>query len=506
MKKSFRHKCWLSIPFVFLILCLTYFFWRFLPNQMIRGDGYVYLVQSFRDTYTSSLPVRLLSFDISPAILSWPLVKSFGLNISAYYNVALFFMLVINMAFYYLALIIFKNKFVATITTLIFATNYIGQWEMYASHMYAFFMERIPLMLLLIPSLIFLHLFLEKKQRKCYPISLALYFLGIGIAHWGVIFSAPYFLYPFFWYLFNNRKKIWLGVKVGLPYLLISGLFVGLQFWKYGGYGPSDWTFLGFLLHPAKYHYFADMLRQLVYWSEFPVILIGFKRFVGYLLDGQLVGPIYNGDPFSLLNVPNAKMITPWIISIYFLLSVYLYSRLPKFRTLLLTVIFGAGTIFFLNAYFGQYIIASQAGVNRYLYLPTYLLSLFWGLVFYGFFWRFNNRARKLFGILLLIIYLDMNYFLIDRTYAANADYLSPTKIIYTAIVHEFPRWKKGTVVVVSPLKYFGSYEVQFTNDQLGKGVVRFFDDDEFLNQKFDKKTKIVRMRYDLGCSCVLIR
>jgi len=477
---------------------------------MIRGDGYVYLIQSFRDTYTSTLPIRLLSFDVSPAILSWPLVHHFGLNISGYYSIALVFMMVINVTFYFLALVLLKNRFVALITTLIFATNYVGQWEMYASHMYAFFMERIPLMLLLVPSLIFLHLFLERKQHKYYAISLVLYFLGIGIAHWGVIFTAPFLIYPFFWRWFNDKKptfkKACVGGLVGLTYLLISGLFVGLQFWKYGGYGPSDWTFLGFLLHPAKYHYFADILRQLAYWSEFPVILMGFKRFLGYLLDGQIVRPFYNGDPFSLLNVSNAKLITPWVLATYLSALVIICRRLPKFRALLATVVFGISAIFFLNTYFGQYLVNSQAGINRYLYLPTYLLSIFWGLAFWAVFWRDRKRVWKVLGILLVTFYLGMNYFLIKTTYLANIEYLLPTKIIYDAIFSEFPKWKNGTVVVVSPIKYFASYEAQFTNDQLGKGVVRFFDDDEFLNQKFDKKTKIVRMRYDLGCSCVLIR
>lgn len=476
---------------------------------MIRGDGYVYLTQSFREGYISSLPIRLLSIDVSPALLSWPLVKNFGLNISLYYTVALGFMLVIAVLFYFLVLVLLKNRVIAFITTLIFATNYIGQWEMYASHMYAFFMERIPLMLLLIPSLALLHLFLEKKRMKYYLASLGLFFLGIGLAHWGVIFSATYFFYSFFWRIFSSKedvvKKVIGGVLIGSPYLLISGLFVGLQFWKYGGYGPG-WTLTDFLFHPGKYHYFENIVRQLVYWSEFPVILMGLKRFLGYLLEAQIVKPLYSGDPFTLLNVPNAKLITSWVVIIYVLVFAYLYRRLSKFRVLLLTIIMGTATIFFLNAYFGQYVIATQAGVNRYLYLPTYLLSFFWGLAFYGLFWYQNKIARRFIGVLLVIIYLGMNYFLIDRTYVGNAEYLLPTKTIYSSIINEFPNWEKGTVVVISPVKYFGSYEVQFINEQLGKGTVRFFDENEFLDKQFDKNTKIIRLTYSLDCSCVLIK
>lgn len=473
---------------ILLLLILSSWTWRFLLQEIIRGGGYVYLTSHFQ-TWWWSRPLTFTGFQSAAIISSGISLKLFGINMSLYFLAEIFILMLINVLFYLLVRTITKNSLIAFAAALIFAVNYFGNFDIIMA-CYCYLGERIIVVPFLLTSLIFLHLFLEKSKKIYFFISLSSYFLGVGLGHFSVLFTAPFLFYPFFWYVFNHKKKgeIIKGALVGLFYLGLSGFFIIIQQINESGLN-NDLGIFQYLINPGKYHYFEYMLRQLTYWSQYPPIIDAF-------LAGHL----------ELQNVPsviNAIQITPYIAIVYLLVSIFIYKKIPKQRALLFTVIFATATIFWLNPWFGQYVVSSQAGTNRYLYFPTFLLAIFWSLFLWAAFWK--KLWKLLIGIFILVTYYVINLTLISNSFAQRAWENEPTKAIISHFVSMRKNLAKNTLVVGS-YPAITLYESIFFTEQIGKGEVMFVsDDDPYTDWRkiASSSAHVIKLTYDRKCQCV---
>lgn len=474
---------------LFLVLLLSFLTWWKLSLITIRGDGFVYLIDNYNRIYFQHFLRNLTSFDWSAVLFGEILSNLFKTNFSLYGWTEVVFLLATVALFYWSIFTVTKNRLVAFSASLILGTSYYGNWDMYAGGIFPWFLERIPLMILLIPSFTFLHLFLEKQKRKYYLYSILLYTLGVWISHWGIIFIGIYIFYPFFWSRFNSKKTSKNYLLISFSYILVSSIFFILQKILGNGVGPS-WGFIEFLTHPFTFNYISDMVSQLVYWTTY-------LPFIELVLSGFVKSPIT-----TFVVAKTSLVFTPYILIIYLGAFIYTYKNLPKYRPLFLTVVVSLLSIFFLNAYFGQYHIPTQPGPSRYLYLPTYLLAIFWTFFLWSAFWIKKNKFYYV-GHFVLFAFFTVNFWLVSENFKWNMETYTKTKNAWYLAIDTASKAPAGSTIVI-PNQETGRYEAQFLTDQFLNKEITFVSDIDEWEKVTKANSKIFKIEYDSNCNCAV--
>lgn len=469
-----------------LLIVLTYASWQQLPQLPIRSDGFVYLFENMQRWWGN--PYAITGFETAAVAFGGFFAKLFGPNIQLYLWAELIWVLLISVVFFIFMKVLTKKLIVAFSGALIVSSSYFGNWDMLSHHCYCFFLERITVVPLLIASLIFLHLYLEKVKLKYYLISLGFYFMGVGLAHFSVLFTAPYLLYPFFFRFFNHRNKkdiIWGGL-IGISYLLLSIFFVLIQQINESGLRPT-WGFFEFMVNPQRFHYVENMIHQLVFWSQYPPLLRHMDETF----------------PFHHLTVQNASSLASGVIIVYVIAAVLIYRSLPKQRAILATCIVGIATILYLNAYFHLNDVA-QPDANRYMYFPTFLYAIFWSHFLWAAFFKHRNKLLVVTGILVLVGYYVINSWLItSKIREIVYNWEKSTLAIFNKFYEINDSLRRGTVVV-GPWPEIGSQEAQFFTEQLGRGRVIYLSDYNPNWQEIaTSSAHAIKISYDKDCRCV---
>jgi hypothetical protein len=475
-----------NFSFVILFTILTtliFFAWRDLPKMIMRGDGFVYLVKRTQIQYWNP-PSTLANFDQGATLAARMLTSLFKANISYYYWLELIFLVIIGVLFFVFVYVITQKISIAFMAAIIFSVNYFGNFNMFAAYgAYSFFLERIINMVMIIPSFIYLHLFLEKKLWKHFALSVVFYFFAVGLSHWFVLFTPAFCLYPISWYLFRekNKKNFARYVLTSFSYFFMSAFFILLQQINQSGLNVKKWGFIEFLLHPQKFQYPEKIIRQLVYWT-------------GYV-------PSYNYLP----DVKMAISITPYIIVLYLIINIISYVFLKNDKKYLIFWSFlSCLTIFYLNSYFGQYDILNQYGANRYLYLPTFLLAIFWAVSLWLVFFKNSKKLFVVLGTFLVGLFYLMNSSLINDNFKLCFQWDKPTKLLYQYIINNNYKFPQNALIIM-PNNEFKVYENEFFNDYLGKGDVFYVDDKDSRLANIKKgRRDIYEIKYSPDCDCVL--
>lgn len=482
-----------DVLLIVLLVFLTFKAWQMLPEFTIRGDGFASMLTYNQKAFWGT-PYYLASIVLSEMILGAILPKIFGVNLSYYYWLEVFVLIVIAIEFYFLVKTVTKNHLTSFSASLIASVSYFGVYDMVSTHCYCFFLERVIPVLFLLPSFLFLHIFLEKNNKKFYIISLLFYFFGVGIGHFIVLFTPFYFLYPFFWHLLNKkgmRERI-KGLLYGLSYLFLSIFFIAIQQINESGISPHEWTFTQFLLDPQKYLYFKKIGLQFVYWSQYPSLLKDFAQNpMSYIIDHRIAGSYI-----------------PLVVIVYALAASIIYKFLPKQRAMLFTIALGVPIIFYMNAYIGQYDMLNFSGASRYLYYPTFLISIFWSYFLWAVFWRKKN-ILLVGGFLLLLIYYMLNVRVIKGNSFYEVLWNVPPRSIFDHVISQRSKLSSNTLIIVT-YPEFGSQEASFFTQQIGKGKVRYMSDNNLVNAPdtweniSSASAHVIKLRYDKNCSCAI--
>ena len=476
----------LDFIFIALLIILAVYPWHQLPQLTIRPDGFSYLISSEQKLVFG--PNLWVGIEGSAILWGIVLTKLFSVKMSLYFGLELIIMLCLNTMFYAMVRIITKKPLVAFVAALLFSVNYIGLWDMHSAHCYCWFMERPINMLLLMPSFTLLHLFLEKRNKNYYFISLFLYFIGVGSAHFLFLFTGPFFFYPIFWYLFNEKKIIpkLRGFIMGLPYLILTMLFLfGQDTIQKGMAGNIELK--EFLFHPEKYHYLYNSLIGIVNWTQFPALVIS----------------AYNNPYINILSISqdagSLVWFIPYAVVAYIVAIAVVYLKLPKFRALMFTCLSGAFSAIALSIYSTSHFDPTRFGSTRYLYLPTYLLIIFWTI----FMWTLCKISKKFIPLIIgiVIYYYLTNVTLIQKSFDISLVENSSTKMIFAYIQSLTPRLEKNSLVV-APYPEMGSTEATFFTEQLGKGKFTVMSEFNGVNPVTwqniaSKSSSVIRLRYD---------
>lgn len=475
--------------FIAALLLLSFFVWLPLLDMILRGNGYMYMLSHVQEWFWGRR-YPLTGFSSAAAIAGAIFKVFFGANIHLYLWTELVVTLGIGVLFYWFVRVFTRYSIVAFAASLIFTVNYFGNFDMLVNTCYCYFMERVLNVPFLITSLICLQLFLEQRRRKFLIVSLLFFFIGVGLGHFSFLFTPIFFVYPFCWFLFKriSAKNVLMGIGVSISYVGVTILFLLLQQIHEAGFEPR-WTFVEFLFHPEKYHYANNMLRQLVYWSQYPTVIRSFFD-----------TPYFHQN---VLSVANAIAITPGIALVYVIASVVIWRNLPKLRAMLFSVVVGTASIFFLNAYFGQYDIANQAGTNRYLYFPTFLLSIFWALFLWATFWVKKSWKAPI-GLGLLALYYIINATLLRDNFKAVEEWNKPTKVLYEHIVKRIDQFDDNTLILAE-YPAIKLQEAQFLTELTGNGTITIMSDSLDMDDWrpiASASSHIISLTYDNECEC----
>lgn len=480
----------IDIIYLVILFLLSAYAWRFIPDQVIRSDGFMYFIFQKQQEFFSR-DFFYTGFELSAMSLGWLLPRLYGINISWYWWTAYVVMLLTNALFFWFAKTIFKKSLLAFVASLLFALNYFGNWDMYSTHCYCFILERIYPVLFLLPSAVYLHRFLEKRNRRDGVISLILYFLGIGIGHWSIFIAAFFLLYPICWAIFqrDNSERV-KDCILGVTYLGITLFFVLIQR-VHESVFKLKWSLDDFLLHPEESLWPEKVIRQFVHWTEYPVLLQGDLQVL-------MVSKIFNASAIAAA--------TPYIVLLYVLIFLVIYRVLPRKRALLVTTLAGTVSIFFVNAFFGQYDIFYQPGSNRYLYYPTMLLALFWTL-FIEILIVGRRRILKVIAIILIVVYVLVNMRLIQESYIESMGYNAWTKRVYEYIQTHAPLALRGTLIV-APYDEVGFYESTFFTQQLAPKNVRImsvytYPGTDMWEHVASTSSHVIMIEKDEECGCI---
>lgn len=483
-------KYWKDLFFIVLLVGLSFYAWRFLLDWFLQDQAFMYFDPVTRAGYTASILGLISGSQVAGVLLSAILVKIVGVNMPLYMWIQLIGMLSIGVLFYCVMKVITKNYFIAFSASLMYTISYFGNYTMYIMDYTAHFLERASInVILLLLSLIFLHLFLEKGKRKYYLIAIIFYSLGILSSHFSIIITFPFFLYPLFWYFFN-KKGIVKGFVLGLSFILISGFFTYLQSIGIEPVLKNHQSFLQFVLTPQKSHYPEAMFRQLIYWSQYPSVI---KAMLGGI------------NPFAFFNPVTPLLFKQYIIIGYITAIYVIYKSLVNKRALLLTTIFGTASIFLFNLYLGRYDPFYTGGSSRYLYFPTFPLVIFWSLFLWSLL-KNRNLVLKLIAIVILTGYYIINVRLLYLNYIRDLGPVVPQKAFFNHIITTRNKLKPGTLVIV-PFPHFGSYEGPFFTYQLGKGQVRYMSALPVISEwpkHASTSAHVISLKFDTQCQCVV--
>lgn len=484
MKKLLNKR---DIFFIIGFLVLSWYAWRLLPDLVIRSDGFVHMLVHEQKRFWGSAPKSLTGIELGASILGAIIPKVFGVNIRAYLQFELVFILLINSLFYILVRVITKSSIIAFISSLIAGVNYFGNWDMYGPHCYCFFMERVVNFPIMLISFIFLHLFLASGKIKLYLYSLLSFFLGIKLGHVDIILTPLFVFYPVAWFLVHSWKtRLLKGMVLGALFGIVSIIIVLLQRISYGNWGPT-WGFFEFLLHPQKYRYPLAIGIQLAAWLQYQPI----------------VNNLFSPGLQNFLTPEDVKENILFVVIIYMFLFILLYISRRKFRIILLTCFFSVPVILFLNAFL-KFQEINGPGTNRYLYFPTFLLSIFWAIVIWHFFLTRGGFLRIV-GVAILVSYYFINVILLEDIFKQHFIWEKPARAVFSHLIKTRNNLPKNTLIV-GPSKEFSYQESNFFSERFGRSDVIYLTDDTTL---YDWKAKVplfshvIRMHYDATCDCV---
>lgn len=501
-----------KVEFILSILALiglTFFTFHDVTKMVVSGQGFDYLYNGgAKDVFWNQLPSTLKSFEVSAALLSTFCSKFFGLNFSLYYWVWIITILLIGILLFSLVYVLTKSKLAAFSAALIFNVCYVSQMGL-IGWVDTSFVGREPNLLLLIPSFIFLHLFLRQSKLKFYLVSILLFFLGLGLGQFGIILGISYIIYPLFWLFFVRKEKFFSRdlikkILVSLSFLIVTIFFVFIH--SDGQNSQIKLSYTYFFLHPGEYHYLEQIPLQLSNWSNYSTLTSGI--YLKNTKNTEMLG--YNGSLKDNFTNIRANKDAAHVIAIIYLLAILLiYFQLPEMRPLLLAIIFGTSAMLIENIYIGHYVPEEQPGPSRYLFYPTIWLSIFWSLFLWAIFWKRENKLLMFLGFAILGGYYLVNTNLIQA--AINQRLSSDLGIsnTYNYVENLRPSLEQNTLIV-TPWDEMDSGADRFFNDKIGKGKVIYMPDANNYSptggweKVASSSAHVVKLQYTFSCKCVI--
>ena len=478
-----------NLKYLVVISLITFFIWWPLLDMVLQWEGYMYLIPG--NVYESTLRnigTYASFFNLQGLILGALMTSVFGTQMEYYFAFEIGSILITNIAFFYLVKILLKNSFSAFLATIIFASNYFALADIHQPNLYSgVFLERLPINIpLLFTSFMLLHKYLERNKLHFYVFSIVLYLFSIFITHFSIFFAFPFFLYPFFFRLQRSLKfkSSFSGMWTALPYILIVLFFLFID-------NSSPVPKIGlfeFLSTPKINRYPEAIVRQLVSISQFPIV----------------IKALLSGSPPLAFNTPHelTSLILPTLI-VYTAGFMFVYVKNERHRALLFTILCATLAMFFLNTFIATRLnVLEDAGSNRYFFVPSILVSVFWALVLTTVF-----AKKYIVTIAITLVFFVVNEITFRQHFMEVLKSTGRTQAIIYYISQNITRFPQKSLIIVGPSSDFGPYEANFFTYHIGRDKNITFKTEDVGYSDWPPLASsaghLIYLNYEKKCHCV---
>lgn len=337
-----------------ILILLSLFIWRHLPNLMFVGEGYTY----FEPTVTKIILSSSIPHDLLAKILFNILPSIFQEKVSLYMWFLFLTMIAINIIFYLIVKNITGSKFIGLLSGFLLTTGYTANFDMYSVGGYQYFVQRGILLLFLLPAFYFLVLYFSRSFIiKYYIFSLLFYIIGIFSGFFSTWFLPVFIFYPLCYLTINFKKIKELFTKTiwtPLPFIISNLLII-----RQSSFIPSEESLLSFVFNNFSSS-IIGILQQLTVMT-FPL--------------GELLKTFDKNSPQFLAILGITTVLYLGVLAISLKIK-------NNGKVLQLTAISSLISMLLFNVYLNSANVLNSFGSSRYFYYPFVMLAIFWGIFF----------------------------------------------------------------------------------------------------------------------------
>lgn len=376
---------------IYFVVLFTFFIWYRLLGQAFVGEGATYLVEPYASQLGGYLEI-FKRYDVQALLF----FRAFGNiardNMRFYMGALLLGITLVSCGLFMWVREATKSALAGIISSMLFIANFVGSFEILAIGVYPYFIQRVPNFALALISLVFLSKFLSTRKKKYYLLSFLFYAMGAFLAHYTLLILPTLCLYVAIYVLFEEAfsiKRCFYGLIYILPFVV----------WSY------------FLYHIEPKLVRIEGLYQLI--NTTPQLLLNvlskltimtFPQEVIMFLSNAIFGMSLGRVETFLEAIKNISYL---VGALYTMVAFFVIFKYKKYRSFMLVVFFSI-PISLIMALFLRESIIYETSSSRYLYFPSMVVSIFWGLIFY-------LMIRKNFIIKILISIFLIYYILFER-------------------------------------------------------------------------------------------
>lgn len=380
---------------ILIIIGLTVFIWHKLLFQVPLGEGYYYFDFKQRT-------FDFWEYDNFAKVILTILIPLFKGNLTLYMGFELLSMILLHLSFFAFIYYVTKNRMLSIITTILFLSNFTGNFEMLGTANYHRLIQRVTNIIPLFISFIFFVKFITSKNKKDYILSLALFCLSLWMAHFSTFLTPFFIIYPL---VFGVTKKVKISeiiklISLSIPFLILNKILISKD------HLAPHTNLISFIQDTGLFSLSREIALQLA----------------NMLLPIPLIQKIISiSTPFTdtiiMTSIP--------IIVIFILGTLFVQKKKPEYSALYLSSLIMVPILLFLSIYLGKINVEYNIGGHmdyfvpenydhkqdfnflrgdRYYYVPTFFISIMLAILFTSI---LTKRSRF---ILIPIILLYITY------------------------------------------------------------------------------------------------
>ena len=384
--------------YILLLIIISLIVWRPVFDQVPMGEGYYYFDRcQNKFVVPNDCPTTIWQYDNLARISFQLMVPLFRDNIHLYMFTQMGVSILLYIVMYLVLFKITKNSFFSFATVLMFLSSHTGSFSMMAIGNYQRFVQRVPNLIFIFASFLFLTKYLDSKKVKNVIYFGILYLLALYLSHHS-IFILPLFVVYIF--VKSITKRFILKEKFIEVALILFIVFSSLLLTKTDHFVPK----VGIVEFIKNTPNIVD--KTLL---QIPNIFI----------PTELIRTIAKNWPVMPIPYPFTFVLKIFLLPILIILvlPIILTKDKSHARLLYTTAVISLPFVCFLNLYAygeGAPHPLRDFGEDRIYFIPSIFTSIILGYIV-NLFWNKRSYFFKTLVILSLILSILHNQFLIKR-------------------------------------------------------------------------------------------
>ncbi len=376
-----------------IIIFVALITWHTILLRVPTGEGYYYFSKPYNIGFKDlSIKSILGSYDFFAISIFYILIRIFRDNIFYYMYFQFFVMITVYITFYFVLVKIFKDKIQSLLSTIFFISNYVGQFTMIGEGDYQRFIQRVPNLIPIFLSILFMVFYIRNKKLKYLIYSFLLYLTALIMYHYTSFFIPLFVILPLVYFI-TNQLNIKKAVTSAGLFVITTILITSTDPLS----KPAGYSMLQFIQKTPR---LIEMILYQVSISGFPI------QFTVFIAKHHV--PPFE-TPYTFLLFPIFILVT------IFLFLGYLKLRKNK-NTLAIytTAVLSLFPISFLTMYAYNAIPNPliNFGEDRIYFIHSILFAIIWGIIVKAFL-KTKNSFKSLLAIssiAFLFLFQNLSY------------------------------------------------------------------------------------------------